>query len=218
MRSRRSNQAVEPRALARGFRTAAPRGRAAGYSLVEAVLALGLVGVVAAVAVPVLTRAQDAADAASAARYVASLVARARFDAARQQRTVALRFLPTTPPSFVRVVDGDGDGVTAADIASGVDRVSGPADRLEDHFQRARFGVTGAVAAIGETRTLGGSDDPIRFGVARQISVSPLGSATSGTAYVTSHAGVQFAVRIAGATGRARILRYDRGRGTWQPY
>ncbi|MGE0812020.1 MAG: Tfp pilus assembly protein FimT/FimU [Vicinamibacterales bacterium] len=203
---------------ARGSRAAASGRHASGYSLVEAIVVLGLVGGLAAIAVPVLSRAQDAAEAASAAHYVASLVARARFDAARQQRTVALRFLATTPPSFVRVVDGDGDGVTAADIASGVDRVSGPADRLEDHFGRARFGVSGAVSAIGETRTLGGSDDPIRFGVARQISVSPLGSATSGTAYVTSEAGVQFAVRIAGVTGRARVLRYDRGRGTWQPY
>ena len=49
--------------------------------------------VVLAIAVPVLERAADTADAAAAARYVASVVARARFDAARHQRARAVRFV-----------------------------------------------------------------------------------------------------------------------------
>jgi hypothetical protein len=40
------------------------------------------------------------------------------------------------------------------------------------------------------------------------LSFSPLGTATPGTIYVRSHDGLQLAVKITGATGRTRLLRY----------
>lgn len=216
----RSSTGREPQALACGSgRVSSGRGaRFCGYSLVEVLVVLTVLTVVGASALPIFTQMADTADGAAAARYLASQVAHARVDAVRRQRTVALRFARTTPPSFTRLVDGDGDGVTAADLASGVDRPLGPADRLEDHFGRARFGIAAAMPAIDDSRTLSAGDDPIRLGPADQLSLSPLGSATSGTLYIVSRGGRQFAVRIAGVTGRARVLRYDRGGGVWRPY
>jgi prepilin-type N-terminal cleavage/methylation domain-containing protein len=191
---------------------------ARGFTLIEVVVVVALVGIVIGIAVPSLVRAHDTADAAGAARYVASVFARVRFDAARRQRIMAVRFSRTAPPTFVVVMDGDGDGVAAADVSSGIDTAIGPADRLEDHFRRARFGIATTMPAIDESRTLSPADDPIRLGTADQWSVSPLGTATSGTVYVTSAGGAQFAVRIAGSTGRARVLYFDRGGATWRPY
>lgn len=173
---------------------------------------------VLAIAVPVLERAGDTADAAAAARYVAGVVGRARFDAAREQRARALRFSRLPSVAFTVAADGDGDGVSAADVASGIDPVVRPADRLADHFPRARFGVAGAVPAIAEARTLTSADDPIRVGSADQLTLTPLGTATSGTIYIASRGGAQFAVRIAGVTGRARVLRYDPGPRQWRQY
>jgi prepilin-type N-terminal cleavage/methylation domain-containing protein len=219
MAGHRSSPLPEPRARACGSgRSSRDLGGPRGYSLVELLVGLALLVVVGAISLPLVARMADTADGAAAARYVASLVAQSRLDALRRQRTVALRFLRTTPPSFVRVVDGDGDGVTAADIGAGVDRVLGPADRLEDHFARARFGIGATVTGIDDTRSLPAGDDPIRLGTADQLSLSPIGSATSGTLYVVSRGGTQFAVRVAGATGRARVLRYDRGGAEWRPY
>jgi hypothetical protein len=129
-----------------------------------------------------------------------------------------VRFSRGSPVSFAVVVDGDGDGVSAADVAAGVDPVFRAADLLETHFPRARFGVAGGVPAIDETRMLTSSDDPIRLGAADQLTLGPLGTATSGTVYIASRAGVQFAVRIAGVTGRARVLRYHPGVRAWRPY
>jgi type II secretory pathway pseudopilin PulG len=212
---RRSRRAGEPRVTARGSRAGVVG--VAGYTLVELLVVLGLVCAVLTAAVPALDRAADTTEAAGAARYLASVVARARFDAARRQRTVAVRFLRQSPVAFVVVVDGDGDGVRADDIAAGVDRVMRPDDRLEDHFPRVRFGISGAVPAIDDSRTLGAGDDPVRFGAADQLTLTPFGTATGGTAYLTSRAGVQFAVRISGVTGRARVLRYDHGRAAWLP-
>ncbi len=214
---RRSKRAWEPRALARGSRRGPAARDGRGYSLVELLVVLGLVCALLTAAVPSFDRAAETAEVAGAARYLASVVARARLDAARRQRSVAIRFLRQSPTAFVVVADGDGDGVRADDIAAGVDRVTRPDDRLEDHFPRARFGIGGPLPAIDDTRMLTASDDPVRFGVADQLTLTPFGTATGGTAYLTSRAGVQFAVRISGVTGRARVLRYDHGRALWLP-
>lgn len=218
MRNRRSRHLAKPRAVARGFTPRRAGSRARGYSFIELLVVVAIVGVVLAMAVPVLDRAADTSDAAAAARYVASVLARARFDAARQQRARALRFSRSPAVTFTVVADGDGDGVNAADVGTGVDPVVRPADRLDDHFPRARFGLAGAMPAIDETRLLTSADDPIRIGSADQLTVNPLGTSTSGTVYIASRAGAQFAVRIAGVTGRARVLRYDPGPRVWRPY
>ncbi len=217
-RRRRSRQAGEPRDHSRGsHRRLRVRCRHAGYTLVELVVVVGVVCALLTAAVPAFDAAADTAEATGAARYLASVVARARLDAARGQRTVALRFARAAPVTFTVVVDGDGDGVRADDIAAGIDRPTRAADRLEDHFPRVRFGLSGPVPGIDEARGLTAADDPIRFGVADQLTLTPVGTATGGTAYLTSRAGVQFAVRISGVTGRVRVLRYDRGRATWRP-
>lgn len=212
-----SRRAGEPRGLARGSRSRAPAGgRQAGYTIVELVVVVGLVCAVLTAAVPAFDAAADSAEAGGAARYLASVVARARLDAARGQRAVAVRFTRAAPVTFTVVVDGDGDGVRADDIAAGIDRPVRAADRLEDHFPRVRFGISGPVPGIDEARGLTAADDPVRFGVADQLTLTPFGTATGGTAYLTSRAGVQFAVRISGVTGRTRVLRYDHGRGAWR--
>ena len=214
----RSRRVGEPRAEARGSRRGRPAAPPRGYSLVELLLVLVTTSIVLAIAVPVLDRAADTADAAAAARYVAGVVARARFDAARAQRARAVRFSPMPGSTFTVVADGDGDGVNAVDVVAGVDPVVRVADCLADHFPRARFGLAGAMPAIDEARLLTADDDPIRLGSADQLTLSPLGTATSGTIYIASRAGAQFAVRIAGVTGRARVLRYDPGARTWRAY
>ena len=41
------------------------------------------------------------------------------------------------------------------------------------------------------------------------------GTATSGTVYIRSGRGHQYAVRILGTTGRTRVLEFNVGAGTW---
>jgi prepilin-type N-terminal cleavage/methylation domain-containing protein len=194
------------------------RGASAGYSLVEMLVVVAVVAGGAALSVPVLTAAADAAEASAAARHVAGLIARARFEAARRNRVVALRFTTEgAEPAFTLVADGDGDGVSAADVTAGLDVAIRPPDRLSDHFAGARFAVSGALPAIDGDGMITGLDAPIRLGAAHQLSLGPLGTATSGTLYIASRRGVQYAVRIAGVTGRVRVLRYVPGVARWQP-
>jgi hypothetical protein len=171
----------------------------------------------AALSLPIVTAAADQAEASAAARHMSGLIARARFEAARRNRVVALRFTTDgAEPAFTLVADGDGDGVSAADVTAGIDAEIHPPDRLSDHFGGARFAVAAAMPAIDGAGMLTALDTPIRFGAAQQLSVGPVGTATSGTLYIASRRGVQYAVRVAGVTGRVRVLRYVPGAGRWQ--
>ncbi len=193
------------------------RRSTSGYSLVELLVVTAMLATGAAWTLPVLTHAADAAEAAAAARYLSGLVARARFEAARRNRSVALCFVVgNSEPIFRLVVDGDGDGVGAADIAAGIDTALEASARLSDHFGGARFAIAGDLPAIDGTGTLTAFDAPIHLGASAQVSFSPLGTASSGTLYIASRRGVQYAVRVAGVTGRVRVLRYERGARQWQ--
>lgn len=190
-----------------------------GYTLAELLVVVGLVASVAAVSAPMLVQVADRAEAAAAARHISALVARARFEAARRSRVVALRFAPGDPraATFVLVADGDGDGVGDADVAAGVDVAIAPPDRLSDHFGDARFAVASDIAGIDGGAMIAAGSDPIRLGSSRQISISPVGTASGGTIYIASRRGAQYAVRLAGVTGRVRVLRYLPGGAQWLP-
>jgi hypothetical protein len=47
------------------------------------------------------------------------------------------------------------------------------------------------------------------------MSMSPNGSATSGTLYLHGRRGAQYAVRVLGATGRIRLLKYVEAQRRW---
>ena len=193
-----------------------PHRSCSGYSLVELLVVIGIVTSVVGLSVPVFTNTADAADAASAARHLAGIITRARFEAARRHRTVAVRFSDDSADApFSLVVDGDGDGVGAADVDAGIDAELTAPDRLSDHFRGARFAIAGGMPGIDGAGPLTALDTPIRLGPGRQVSVTPLGTSTSGTLYVASRRGVQYAVRIAGVTGRVRVLRYVPGEMRW---
>jgi hypothetical protein len=48
------------------------------------------------------------------------------------------------------------------------------------------------------------------------VSFSALGTSSSGTLYVKSRGGAQYAVRVVGATARVRIFRFDSRARKWQ--
>jgi len=60
------------------------------------------------------------------------------------------------------------------------------------------------------------SSAPVRFGSSDIASFSPTGSCTAGSLFLRSPKGVQFAVRVAGVTGRLRLLRYDAPARVWR--
>jgi prepilin-type N-terminal cleavage/methylation domain-containing protein len=184
-----------------------------GFTLIELLVAAALLMMLASVALPLGGQAIDELRTASAARYLAGRIAASRMDAIRRSRAVALRFEPAVPDyRFAAFVDGNGNGVRSAEIASGIDRPIGIPRRLADDFAHVRFGLEIGRPDVDGVRNA--SVDGVRIGTSRILTVSPDGTATSGTLYVLGRR-AQYAVRVLGATGRTRVLKYDTGAGAW---
>jgi hypothetical protein len=183
----------------------------------ELATVLGLVGTVTATTLPRLVVGLDDARVAGAARYVSSRLAEARMDAVKRSCEVALRVsVAGGHYSFSVYVDGNHNGVLTRDIQRGIDRqVLGP-EKLSHNFRNVDFGVQPGIPPI-ESGDAAPAGDPIKLGAGNSVSFSALGSATSGTLYITGPSGAQYAVRVFGATGKIRAYRFERRTGKWLP-
>ena len=158
----------------------------------------GLIGVLASVAVPQTMAAVHRARTAAAARYRAAQMALARSRAVARSASVALRFEAEGEDYTVAVfVDGDGNGVRAADILAGVDPPLEPPVRLSALFPGVSIALSDDEAGA----------DPVHIGRTSLMSFTPAGTSTPGSIYVRGYDGTQLVVRVLGATGRARVLR-----------
>lgn len=157
---------------------------------------MALVAIVAAATVPPLTTALDRSRTHGAARFVLSRLVAARYQAVSRGAVVALRLARVGDDTMLAMfVDGNRNGVLTADIVAGVDRPEGRPTSLTAEFPAVTV-------------------DPLDGdGVA--FSFSPLGTSSSGTVYFTGRDGARFAVRVVGATGRARLLRYISAADSW---
>src|SRR5687767_14200879 len=96
--------------------------RCAGYTLVEILFSLSVITTIAAAATPNILASLDKHKALAAVRYMSTRLQRTRMEALNRHTNVALRFLQVgNSYRYAAYADGNGDGVRAADIASGVD-------------------------------------------------------------------------------------------------
>jgi type II secretory pathway pseudopilin PulG len=193
-----------------------PSGRSgeAGATLVETLVAAAAAVILCAISVPELQGQRDALHAAGAARHVAALVHTARAESLRRGVHVAIVFRSSGPDvRFAMFSDGNYDGVRSADIVAGIDRQVSAWVRISDQFPKASFGIVPGVADPDSGALLTGS--PLKLGGSSALSFGPAGSATSGTLYLRGPASQQYAVRVLGATGRSRLLRFDFRERRW---
>ena len=184
----------------------------AGYTLIELVAVLAIAGTCITMAIPLTQSAVDEIRTAAAARHVAEQVAGARLDAVRRSAAVGFRFEASgVDYRFTTYVDGNANGLRTAEISSGVDRLLARAAHLSEKHPHVRFGLLPGVPDLDGSR---GSEDGVRIGSARILTLSPDGTATSGTLYVRGQRS-QYAVRILGATARVRVFQYDAATRRW---
>jgi prepilin-type N-terminal cleavage/methylation domain-containing protein len=180
----------------------------AGFTLLELIFTVGLVAVLSGIAVPSILRGVDRWRAVVAVRYLATRMTLARMQAATWGAAVALRFERTAEGlAFGIYRDGNRNGVLTADIERGIDRQIEAPVRLSQLFPGVRIGLAPGAAV----------DDPLYIGRTTLLTFSPLGTATSGTIYVLGADGTQWGVRVLGATGRTRALRYAPEEDAWLP-
>lgn len=187
-----------------------------GATLLETVLAACIFVVIVGMAVPLVTAARHEQRLQAAASYLGGRIMLARADAARKGVAIGLRFVTRRGGvGFRSYRDGNGNGVRTADIRSGLDPPLETEIRIGELFGGVRFALSPAVPALGATRPAGAGADPIRLGASDILTVTPLGTASSGTLYLRNQEGHQAAVRVLGATARVRIHRFDFQAGRW---
>jgi Tfp pilus assembly protein FimT len=187
-----------------------PRWRPAhGVTFIELLFVLLIVALVSAMAIPSLLAGLERTRAIAAARYLAAHCGVARFRAIGRARHVALRFTPVEGNDVAMQMfeDGNRDGVRTTDIAAAIDRRATPRTTLSADFRGVRIAID---------PSLGLGTDPVRLSGSSLLSFTPAGTATAGTIYILGSDGTQLAVRVLGATGRTRVLRYERSTRTWE--
>jgi prepilin-type N-terminal cleavage/methylation domain-containing protein len=190
-----------------------------GYTLAELLAVLAIVAMAVAAALPAAATLRDAGRAAPGARTMATLLSAQRWKSVTAHRVLGLQFRKAgTNWTWREVADGNGNGLRTADIARGIDPVLTQDAALERQVENVTLGIPPGgpyPEAPPGTDTLSAGDDPVRFGRSDLISFSPVGSASSGTLYVTDGRRGFYAVVLFGPTARLRVWRYRPEERRW---
>jgi type II secretory pathway pseudopilin PulG len=190
-----------------------------GFQMADLIVALAVFGMAVVLGVPQLVRISADLRVRLAAAEVVAALRQARSLAIRSNAEVALHFVTGArgEVTFTLYRDGDRDGVTNADIKTGVDPQIAAPGRLEHLGGDVRIGLPDRpVRDPGDPSHLLDASDPIRFNVSDLASFGPLGTATPGSVYLTDGGSHLSVVRVLGSTGRVRVLTYDFASATWR--
>src|SRR6187402_1416989 len=180
------------------MKSSKPRPLAPGYSLLELIVALGIILLMGSVALPnIMGYRQEYALMGAAQGFKAQFM-KARSIATAKNTHTAIRFETdaTGYTSYSTYIDGNGNGVLSVDLKIGTDkRIAGPL-RLEAGQALVTVGVLPGVPAP-DGGPLG--TEPIRFGNSRMVSFTPLGTATPGTFYLRTKS-TMAGVRVTGGS------------------
>jgi type II secretory pathway pseudopilin PulG len=191
---------------------AVQRATSAGFTVVDLLIALTLTVLISALAAPRTAHTVSVTQGRHAAALVAARIRLARLHAVTTRKATAVVFDLVGGHWQLRVCrDETGDGVRRADIAAGLDICVG--DPVVVHRRVSRADIAW-LPGVPDPDGLPGTGTPVRFGSSSMASCTPVGGCTPGTVFVLAGS-EQFAVRVTGATGRTRVMRYDRGTGAW---
>lgn len=188
-----------------------------GFTLLELLTVIAIVGMVAATAVPSWMSLRRRAAVRAAAAEIRMIFHETRARAIARADYSGLRFTRSGAQwQFAVYEDGDADGVRNDDIASRVDRCVSPPRYLFHQPQLVSIGLLPQEIRDPDGDRLRPTDTPVQFGRSAICSFSPMGSSTSGTIYLTDDGGSLYAVRVYGATAKIRLLRYDAALRRWE--
>jgi len=186
--------------------------------MMDIIIAASLCFLMAAIAVPVVGGTLERERTVIGARYLTGQLHRARLEALKRATSVAVRMEMVGERTRFRLfADGNGNGVLQRDIDRGIDLPLAPPEWLDGQAREVSLRINQSVTDVSGVGSLEPGDDPLRIGNTSLLVFSPLGSATSGTLYVSASRGPQMAIRVFGATGRVRMLMFDAQARQWQP-
>ena len=163
---------------------------AAGYTLLDLLMVVAILGFVALVAYPPFVRTTSSLRLQMAAQQMAGVMRLARAYAIRHNANVAVKFRTEDDGSVTYALyrDGDGDGVRNSDLESGKDPEEWAPRRLHYFNGSVRVGIPPGRPPRhpgNPNLRLDRLDDPIKFNSSDLASFGPLGTATPGSIYLS---------------------------------
>src|SRR5688572_30401130 len=151
-----------------------------GASLLELLIVIALIGMVSASAWHAWSNLREAWAGREAARGVVADLRGIAQDARRQHRSLAVEFDLRRPERWRVLADGNGNGVTAADIASGTDAPQTPW-QLVFREGRARMVVSRDLPSADGSGVVVSGSPPIQLGVSPRLVFTPRGTGSAGS-------------------------------------
>lgn len=181
-----------------------------GTSLPELLVVLLILGLVFALSLPALSDLLAEEGLAAAAREVSGILNMARARAVFQGVDVGVKWISSGGDLVLSVYqDGNGNGVTTADIRKGVDRLVGGPYWLRGKYPGISFSfVPGFDGLDPGGAPIGNVADPLRFGRSDICSFSPIGKASPGTVYLSNRNRRQAAVRVTPANAKIQSFTW----------
>jgi Tfp pilus assembly protein FimT len=188
-----------------------------GITLIEIIVVIAFIGIIALCAMPALAAYRRQASVIAAGNEMRSLLRAVRSRAIARGRNAGVKFVKSGNNwTYTLYDDGNGNGIYNADINKGIDRrYFGPA-LVMPQFQTAAIALLTKTIRDPDGAKLLPTDPALQFGTSTICSFSPVGSSTSGTIYISDGVDNLYAVRVYGATGKVRMLRYDAGLQKWE--
>jgi prepilin-type N-terminal cleavage/methylation domain-containing protein len=191
--------------------------RSPGFSLIELLTVIAIVGIMVAVSVPALGTIRKKSALRAAVQEIRSVMRLGRSRAIARGMNSAIKFQKIGGHWHYALVDDmDGDGVRNDDIKKGVDRIIGSYERVLAPGSDVVIALPSFAVKDPDTKkVLPKTASPVRFNASTLCSFGPKGGGTAGSIFLTNRDHDVAMVRVTGATGRVRAILYRPSAGSW---